>query len=53
MYPDGTPKGIFMTFYMVNVAFLLVTLVAYFVTRLGSIKQDHIVSGILFLPFCV
>lgn len=40
-----------MAFYMLNVAFLLVTLIAYFVTRLGSVKLDHIISGILFFAF--
>lgn len=40
-----------MAFYMLNVAFFLVTLVAYFATRLGSVKIDHIVSGILFFAF--
>lgn len=40
-----------MAFYMVNVVFFLMTLVAYFTTRLGSIKLDHIISGILFFAF--
>lgn len=40
-----------MTFYMVNVAFFLVTFVAYFATRLGSVKLDHVVTGILFFVF--
>lgn len=40
-----------MTFYMVNVAFFLVTFVAYFATRLGSVKLDHVVTGILFCFF--
>ncbi|MBI9094579.1 MAG: EpsG family protein [Sphaerochaeta sp.] len=40
-----------MAFYMLNVAFLLVTLIAYFATRLGSVRLDHFVSGILFFAF--
>ncbi len=40
-----------MDFYTLNVAFLVTTLVAYFVTQGRSIKLDRIVSGVLFLAF--
>lgn len=40
-----------MAFYMLNIVFFLVTLGAYFATRLVSVKVDHIVSGILFFSF--